>query len=349
MRKRSVFVSLDAIDVTVETRILGEFATVTCLGAKKQSDIPDSIADADVVALWHSVDMDAALLAKLTSCKMIVRMGVGYDNVDTAEAARLGIPVCNVPNYGTEEVADSALSHILNLFRRTATLAMRVAAGEGAAMKGPGAIAKAAGPSCRRVRGRTLGLVGCGRIGSAVALRAKVFGMRVLAFDPWMRDGAEKALGIERADTLDALLRASDCVSIHCDANETSRGMINAEALAAMPAGAFFVNTARGEIVDEAALAAALKSGHLAGAALDVHCVEPFVVGASPSSPLGAADVPNLLCTPHNAWYSVESREEMCTLGAANALRCLKGEPVRCCVNAQRLEAPRCAVLSARP
>lgn len=157
------FVSLDAVDVTVESQILGEFATVTCLGAKKQSDIPDSIADADVVALWHSVDMDAALLAKLRKCKMIVRMGVGYDNVDTAEAARLGIPVCNVPNYGTEEVADSALSHILNLFRRTATLAMRIAAGEGAEMKGPGAIAKAAGPSCRRIRGRTLGLVGCGR------------------------------------------------------------------------------------------------------------------------------------------------------------------------------------------
>lgn len=125
--------------------------------------------------------------------------------------------------------------------------------------------------------------------------------------------------------------------------------MINAKALAAMPAGAFFVNTARGEIVDEAALAAALKSGHLAGAALDVHCVEPFIVGASPSSPLGAADVPNLLCTPHNAWYSVESREEMCMLGATNALRCLRGEPVRCCVNAKRLEAPRCAVLSERP
>ena len=353
------FVSLDATDVTIESSILKDMASVSCLGARSQADIPDSISDADVVALWHSVDMDAPLLARLTRCRCIIRMGVGYDNVDVAEAARLGIPVCNVPNYGTEEVADSALSHVLNLFRRTATLAARVAAGEGAAMKGPDAIAAAAGPHCRRIRGRTLGIVGCGRIGSAVAIRAKVFGLRVIVHDPWLRDGTEKALGVERAETLDELLAASDCVTLHCDANVTSRGLINAAALAVMPRGSFLVNTARGEIVDEAALADALRSGHLAGAALDVHCVEPFIVSststasdstAALSSPLAASDVPNLLCTPHSAWYSVESRAEMCALGAANARRVMTGQPVRCCVNADALpDSPRCAVQSARP
>ena len=265
--------------------------------------------------------------------------------MDIAAAGALGIPVANIPDYGTEEVADSALALILGLFRGTLAGVERTARGE--EIRGADAIATAV-PYIRRVRGAVLGLVGLGRIGSAVALRAKACGFDVRFFDPHVADGYDKALGITREATLESLLRASACVSLHCNpvaagaepvaSRAAPRGYIDAARLAMMPRGAFLVNTARGELIDETALADALRSGHLAAAALDVHCAEPYARGRDGSGPLGAHDLPNLYCTPHLAWYSPESRREMRRKGAEAARGVLSGARLRNVVNAAYLD-----------
>ena len=247
-------VILDATDATVEQRALGDTAEVVAAGARDAAcrDVSDQmLGSADVLGLWHTVRLDGALLARARRCRLVVRFGVGFDNVDARAAGALGVPVVNVPNYGTEEVADAALSHVLNCYRGTAALAARDA------VRGPDAIAAAAAAAvgaggARRVRGEVLGLVGLGRIGTAVALRAAPFGFRVAFFDPYVADGAEKALGVERVDTLHDLLARADCVSLHCPAAGNEH-LLDAAALAALRPHAFVVNTARGELIDERA------------------------------------------------------------------------------------------------
>ena len=318
--KRPVYVCLDASDGDIERRILGHSCEVRMLNATCAAELRSEDLDAaDVVAVWHTIEVDDALLGRLPRCKLIVRMGVGYDNVDVRSAGARGIPVCNVPDYGTEEVADSALALILGLFR--GSLEGCAAGARDDEIRGADAIARAV-PYVRRVRGATLGLVGLGRIGAAVAVRAKAFGLDVSFFDPHVADGYDKALGIRRAPTLEALLERSDCVSVHC--NCAARGArqtlaapekyLDAAAFDRLPRGALFVNTARGELVDEAALADALASGRVAAAALDVHAAEPF---RERTSPLGA--VKNCFHCPHSAWYSPESRIEMREKGATAA------------------------------
>jgi C-terminal binding protein len=265
---KPLYVCLDAHDDAIENEVLSEVARVKMLGAKSASELSDSdLSEASVVAVWHTIWIDQPLLARLPRCVAIVRMGVGYDNVDIAAAGRLGISVCNIPDYGTEEVADSAIALTLGLFR--GALAGTRLLHEYAEVRGADAIA-AAVPYVRRVRGSVLGLIGLGRIGTAVALRAKACGFDVVFFDPYREDGSDKAIGIRRATTMAELLRVSDCVSLH--ANVVSAGvsaeeshaapqkMLNADAFRQMKRGALLVNTARGEIIDEVALCKLLSS-----------------------------------------------------------------------------------------
>ena len=336
---RPVYVCLDASDGTVESGILEDVCDVRMLGATSAGELDDGdLAAADVVAVWHTIEVDDALVQRLKpGCRLIVRMGVGYDNVDSVAAARRGIPVSNIPDYGTEEVADAALALILGLFR--GTLEGCALSAKDVEVRGADAIARAV-PYVRRIRGSVLGLLGMGRIGSAVAVRAKAFGFDVVFYDPFLNDGADKALGVRRAETLAELLAQSRCLSIHC--NCLPRGLeagavpasaperyVGAAELACLPTGALVVNTARGELVDEAALAAALRSGQVGAAALDVHAAEPY---RHATSPLAAA--PNCFHAPHSAWYSPESRTEMREKGARAARRAIAREEPRNVVNA---------------
>ena len=335
--RRFLYVCLDATDDDIEQEILGAECTVRFLGATSVADLTSSpealelLANADVVAVWHTLWLDAAVLALFPQAKAVIRMGVGYDNVDVDAAAALGIAVCNVPDYGTEEVADSALALILGLYR--GTLASSMAVAQGARIQGADGIAAAAGGTVRRVRGSRLGLVGLGRIGTAVAVRAKAFGFQVHYYDPAIPDGMDKALDVLRCDSIEQLFDHSDCISLHANNAPENERMVSAELLARVPEGCVLVNTARGELVDEEALAAALldEAHPLAAAALDVHWNEPYLRGGA--SPL--ADSPNLFCTPHMAWYSPESRAEMRVKGATNALAACRGEELRNVVNAE--------------
>jgi C-terminal binding protein len=204
---------------------------------------------------------------------------------------------------------------------------------EGKRLHGPEQIREAAA-GCARIRGDTLGIIGLGRVGTAVALRAKAFGFSVVFYDPYLADGVENSLGLTRVYSLQDLLFQSDCVSLHCSLNEHNRHLINADTVKQMRPGAFLVNTARGGLVDEVALAAALRDGRIRAAALDVQENEPFNTQAGPLK-----DASNLIVTPHSGWFSDASSAELREMAASEIRRALVNPPetipdsLRNCVN----------------
>ncbi|XP_011311105.1 C-terminal-binding protein isoform X2 [Fopius arisanus] len=335
IQTRPLVALLDGRDCSIEMPILKDVATVAFCDAQSTSEIHEKVLNEAVGALmWHTIILTKEDLEKFKTLRIIVRIGSGVDNIDVKAAGELGIAVCNVPGYGVEEVADTTLCLILNLYRRTYWLANMVR--EGKKFTGPEQVREAA-QGCARIRGDTLGIVGLGRIGSAVALRAKAFGFIVMFYDPYLPDGIEKSLGLTRVYTLQDLLYQSDCVSLHCTLNEHNHHLINEFTIKQMRPGAFLVNTARGGLVDDDALAAALKQGRIRAAALDVHENEPYNVFQGQSNaqcPL--KDAPNLLCTPHAAFYSDASCSELREMAATEIRRAIVGRIPDClrnCVN----------------
>jgi C-terminal binding protein len=312
-----------------ERRVLDGFADVKALNATCEAGLNGEIETAAAVMVYHYFKLTRATIDRLDNCKIIVRPGVGYDNVDIHAARERGIPVCNVPDYGTEEVADSALSMALSLARGTHLLNSRLRRGVG-----EWNVSQAA--PIPRLRGRVFGVIGCGRIGSAAILRAKAFGFDVVFYDPLVPDGVEKSLGVRRADSLQELLRQVHILSLHCPLTEDTRGLVGAEEIAQMSPGSFLVNNSRGGTVDTLAVIEALASGHLAGAGIDVLEQEPppdecpvLQAWRDPDHP--AHD--RLLLNPHSAFYCDEGEEEFRTKGAREVLRALRGEPLRNLVN----------------
>ncbi|VDD82376.1 unnamed protein product [Mesocestoides corti] len=307
---RPLVALLDGRDCSIEMPLLKDVATVAFCDASGTSEIHEKVLnEAYGALLWHSITLNREDLQKFKSLKIIVRIGSGYDNVDIKAAGEMGIAVCNVPGYGIEEAADTTLSHILTLYRRTYWLADMVRSGK--RISGPEQLKEAA-TGTARIRGDTLGIIGLGRIGAAVALRALAFGFRVAFYDPYLSDGIERSLGIIRVYHLQELLYQSDCVTLHCTLHDQNRGMINEESIKMMRKGAFLINTARAGLIDEPALASALKSGIIRAAALDV------IDSDLNTGPL--KDAPNLIVTPHMAYYSENSMREM-REAAANEIR----------------------------
>jgi C-terminal binding protein len=308
-----------------ERRVLDGYAQVVALDIQQQSELQDQLNDADAVMIYHYLRLTREHIQRLSRCKVIVRPGVGYDNIDLAAAGEHGIPVCNVPDYGAEEVADSALGMALGLARGTHFLNSRLRRGVGAWN------ADQAVP-LHRLRGRVFGIIGCGRIGAAAALRAKAFGFDVVFYDPPLRDGVEKSLGVRRVDSLEELLQQSHLLSLHCPLTPQTRGMIGAAELALLPAGAIVINTARGGVLDTAALVEALAQGHLSGAGIDVLESEPPSANSTvlkawrdPTHP--AHD--RMILNPHAAFYCEEGIAELRTKASQEVLRGLQGMPFR--------------------
>jgi D-3-phosphoglycerate dehydrogenase len=316
-RFRAVITDADYPDVAQERAILEAVgAELIREHVTTEDELIRVLARADVV-LTQYAQLTARVIDSLDRCRGIVRYGVGYDTVDLAAATRRGIPVCNVPDYGTDEVSDHAITLLLAVARKLIPLARGVQ--DGIWSLEP---IKPVG----RLRGRTLGIVGLGRIGALTAAKAQAFGIRVIACDPYrpMHYFAERNVG--RAE-LDALLRESDYVSLHAPLSNDTRHLIGERTLGLMKPTAFLVNTARGGLVDAAALAHALRSGQIAGAALDVAETEPI----PRDSPLLGLE--NCIITPHAAWYSDESSAALQRLAGEEAARLLLGEPPRCPVN----------------
>jgi D-3-phosphoglycerate dehydrogenase / 2-oxoglutarate reductase len=272
-------------------------------------DILAVARDADAVLVTYA-KLPGELLRQLKRCKAIGRFGLGVDNIDLPAAKELGIAVNYVPDYCLREVSDHAMALLLALARKVPLSNKLVQAGR---WEVPPIT------PLRRLEGQTLGLIGFGHIPRALAPKAKAFGLRVVAHDPYVKPEVLANAAVEDA-SFDAVLGMSDFVSVHAPLLPATRGLVNAAAFAKMKKGAFLINTARGPLVDEAALVAALDSGHLGGAALDVVTTEPL----AKDSPLIGRD--NVILTPHTAFYSVEALEELQTKCASDVARVLSGE-----------------------
>ena len=264
-------------------------------------------------------DYSAAFFARpeAASLRCVSRWGVGLDCVNLAAATSAGIVVCNTPRILDEAVADYTWALLFAIARRVAQGSELMSRGEWDLAWG------------HEVHGKTLGIVGCGRIGQAVARRAAGFGMRVLGFDPF----AEDLAGIERV-AFEDLLRESDFVSLHCSLTPENRGMLNAERLALFKPSAYLINTARGALVDEGALVAALQAGRFAGAAIDAYAAEPLPA----DSPLRTC--PRLLMTPHQAFNAIETGEKVSLAAASAIVDLMQGRRPRHTVNPDVFSSP---------
>jgi D-3-phosphoglycerate dehydrogenase len=262
-----------------------------CVTADKITDLPAELADADALIVRSAVQADAKLLAHAPKLRIIGRAGVGVDNIDAAEATRLGIVVMNTPGANAVAVAELTLGLMIAMCRSIprANATMHAAKWDKKSLQGS------------ELRGKTLGIVGCGRIGLEVARRAKAFGMELIGYDPFIAPVIARENGITLVP-IDEIFSESDFLSLHVGLTPQTEGLINKHSIAIMKKGIRIVNCARGELIVDEALAEAIQSGHVAGAALDVFTQEPLK-----ESPYFALD--NVLLSPHIAGSTDEAQE----------------------------------------
>lgn len=305
-------------DLDIEREIVTRAgAELVAAQTKDPAALARAVADADAV-ITQFAPVNADVVAAMERARVIVRYGIGVDNVDLAAARTRGIPVCNIPEYCIDEVADHTLAFILALTRQVCPQSTLVHAGRWALHGSPASY----GTLCRL----TTGVVGFGRIGRAVVRRLVAFGGRVLVSDPVADPAAVRAAGAEPAP-LDGLLATSDIVTLHCPSLPETRGLINATTIAAMKPGVRIVNLSRGDLVDPDALCKALEAGHVAGAALDVFAPEPIPAG---HPILGRDDV---VLAPHIASVSAAAVRLLRSTAAEVAVRALREEPLPSVVN----------------
>lgn len=274
-------------------------------------------ADAEgLIVQWHRID--GALMDRMPKLKMISRLGIGYDMVDVAAATERGIAVANTPSYCIEEVAAHTIAMIMAQARGLPAYDRAVRTGEWKAV--------AAKPMAVRPSRTTVSVLGFGRIGSLVARGCRALGFRVLVADPYAPTAAVEAAGCE-AVSIESAIASADLLTLHVPLTDATRHLIDATSIATMKPGAVIVNTCRGPLIDETALVDALHSGQIGAAALDVFEVEPLDLGAA------LRDAPNVLLTPHAAWYSPEALEDLPVHAAENLIRFFGGEQVTAIVN----------------
>jgi len=304
------FANLDP-ETAVITGAGMELASAQCRTAE---DVIGAAADADgIIVQWAPLTAD--VIHSLDRCKVIVRYGIGVDNVDLAAARQKGIPVCNVPDYCVDEVADHTVAMALAQARQLLQIDTRTRTGLWKIVPDKPM------PAFSEM---TFATAGYGRIARAVLDRAKAFGFRLAAYDPFVPPQGSQTAAL----SLDALFRQADILSLHVPLSPTTRHLINADRLAQMKPTAILVNTARGGLIDTVALAQALQAGTIAAACVDVFESEPLEA----DHPLRKS--PNTLLTSHVAWFSEVSVPKLQRLAAEEAVRGLKGEPLRNQVNA---------------
>lgn len=312
-------------EAAIESPVLTSCAELKLMQTHDEAALEPLASRAVGLLVFHDIKISEKIISKLDRCLGIVRCGVGYDNVDLKAAGARGIAVCNVPDYGTEEVADHAVMMLLAIARRLMVSHDDIRNGGWK----PDVVF-----GSPRLRGKTVGLIGCGRIGAATALRLKALGMRVLFFDPFATPGLDKSLGIERCNSLEEMLPQCLFVSVHTPLTPQTKHILNDQTLALLPKGAYVVNTARGPCVSGDAVLRALESGQLAYAALDV-------VEKEPLDDERLRKHPRILLTPHSAFYSVEGFIEMRRKGAEELCRMIQGKPVVNLVNGHCMTNPR--------
>jgi D-3-phosphoglycerate dehydrogenase len=314
----AVVCGLDHVSLTEEEEVFARAGVrLQTVVARTDVEYLERCADADALLIQYG-DLSRRVFEGLPRVRVVVRYGVGVDGIDLAAATDHGVPIVNVPDYGTDEVANHAVALLLALARKLARLDRQTRSGGWDVFR--------VGPVAR-LGGQTVGILGCGRIGSAVARKLGGFDMRLLGCDPYVDTFPP---GVQPV-AFERLLAESDYVTIHCPLTDETHHAFDAESLSWMRPTAALINTARGGIVDTAALVAALQEGLLAGAGLDVLEHEPI----DPASPLLRME--QVIVTPHAAWYSEEGRSDLKRRAAEEAVRVLRGERPRNCVNAEVL------------
>jgi D-3-phosphoglycerate dehydrogenase / 2-oxoglutarate reductase len=307
--------------------------------------LPDGVSEDDLIAALRDADLllmcytpiTARVIDAAARLKGIVKYGVGIDAIDIAAAAARGIPVVNVPEYAEETVAEGAFALMIALMKKLMPI-RREMASRGWAWPEPRWLGL-------DLAGRTLGLIGAGKIGRSMARMAAGFRMRVVGYDPHVAVDTMRAGGIEKVEKAHDLLAVSDVVSIHAVLNAETRHLIGARELSLMKPSAFLINAARGAIVDEAALVAALRQGRIAGAALDVFSREPLAHAGHPMSALFAMD--NVILSPHLTFYTAEAMRRLTEDTLARSFEILEGRPVLVKSHDPRLRAQRDGVVFA--
>ena len=323
-------------DLIPERSGLGSTEDITAHFFSHPSEIPsDLLAGCDAL-VGPPIPLD--MMGSIDNCKIYVKPAVGFDEVDLPAWSKLGIPVCNTPDYGTREVADHAMALLL-------TLSKSIAFHDESLRQDPvGNWRPALNPYGQRLSTQTVGIVGLGRIGTAAALRLKAFDMDVQFFDPFKPNGYELALGIKRVDSLEALMATSDIVTLHLPLSEATHHLIDASVLAAAKPGLILINTARGPILDIDALYDGLKSNQILAAGLDVLPDEP----ANLEKPLIRAWKDGedwlkhrLVITPHSAFFTPQSMFDIRNFSAVTAAKYLRTGRLENCVNEHLLNHRR--------
>ena len=308
-----------------EKKILEKYADLKLAKSTAEEDLVAEAGDVDIIMVVYA-KITKQIIDSAKKLKGIVRYGIGVDNIDLNAATERKIPVANVPDYCIGTVADHAFAHLLALSRKMLIADKIVRTGE--------YVGGWTSPSDKikglDLEGKVLGLIGLGKIGRSVAARAKGFGMKIIAYDPYLGKELARTLNVELVD-LDSLLRESDFVSIHTSLLPETRGMIGERELKMMKKTAYLINVARGPVVGEKALYKALKERWIAGAGIDVYKKEP----PDPENPLFKLE--NIVLTPHIAWYTEEAlwRLEMSAVG--EAIRILQGQLPKNLVNRKEL------------
>jgi len=303
-----------------EKKILSKHANVNLAKSLDEDNLAEDAKDADVIMVVYA-KITEKIINSAMKLRGIVRYGIGVDNIDLHAASKRKIPVANVPDYCIGTVADHTLALILALNRKIVVADKILRSGKWSSWTSPS-------PKLMGVdlEGKVLGLIGLGKIGTAVATRAKGFGMKVLAYDPYISKETAEKLGIEMTD-LETLLKSADFISIHAPLTFETRGMIGERELRMMKRKAYIINTARGPIIQEKALYKALKEGWIAGAGLDVYEKEP----PDPDNPLFKLE--NVILTPHIAYYTEEAIRRLEMSAVEEAIRILQGQLPKNLVN----------------
>ena len=324
MAKYSVFMT-DTIfpDTSIEEEELSSIgAELKLASSKDPSTYLSEGADCDAMLVVYA-PVGAEVIEGLNRCRVIVRTGIGVNNIDVAAATRRGIMVANVPDYCLDEVADHTIALFLSGIRKVVFLNNRVKEGSWNVNEAK---------PVPRLRGKVYGVMGCGAIGRRVAERASSFGMEVVGYDPYTPEEALSEAGIRKIGDLDEFLGSVDALSLHVPLTDETRHIINREKLEKMKPGAYLVNTSRGGLVDEAELYEALKEGVIAGAGLDVLEKEP------PEGVPPLAELPNAIITPHAAFFSEGAVPELRRKAAREVVRTLTEGKPKFWVNRRQME-----------
>lgn len=307
--KKVVITDYEYKDVEKERQIITEAGfSLDALQCKGEQEVLEACRNADAVIVQYC-NISRRVIEVMDHCQMIIKYGIGVNNIDEKAATEKGIYVCNVPDYGVDEVSNHAILMILALSKKLPVITKAMCGGEW----GYGSVVP-----LRRMEGSTLGLVGLGRIPALVAHKMSNFGMRILAYDPMLDEAEAKRRGAQLVD-FHTLCRESDYISIHCPLTEETRHLFNRSVFREMKPTALLVNTARGPVVCEKDLIEALEQGELAGAGLDVYEEEPL----NPSSKLLAME--QVICTPHCAWYTEDAVSAVQVKAAQEVVRVLSG------------------------